>query len=634
MNQLSESDLALLRRYEPVARYTRGEHFLPIQVECYIQQCSLWVQRPNRPPELLVPSGELTIEKLIEPRQNEFGSVYYMRLIDPLELLDLTKVSLNQAVKSLTQPEDGETFRAGSGRLARVGYISRLLDALFSVTLYLRGRVPGDSAAAAALTFKSILAEQNCSTYYGRLLRESGWVVLQYWYFYPFNNWRSGFYGGNDHEGDWEMVCVFCSEEAGSEAPRYSPADPTAKAPAQSPCGLQPRWVAYASHDFSGDDLRRSWDDPEVEKVGEHPVIYVGAGSHASYFTPGEYLAEVEIPYLTPVARLVNKVQDIWLNTFHQGSSTRRRPEFNVFKAPFVDYARGDGLAIGPGEPRSWQLCPLDGNAAWALQYRGLWGLYARDPTSGENAPAGPVYKRDGSVRRSWYDPLGWAGLDKVSPPCEVTNVLSRQRAAVQEHQAELEQEVSQKSAELMGLGIEAAAMKGKPHLEKIHEEFAEKIASLSRELSALRDQQTVDEARLEALDLYEARLKIDEAGPLRAHIHRPPQPSTELDLRLGRLAEIFAAVSIGLVMIGIVGLILFARHYLVFGLGIMIGLLVFVEAGFQRRLSQMVVSLVIGLAVVSAAILVYQFFWEILVALVIATGLYIMWENIREIRN
>ena len=34
----------------------------------------------------------------------------------------------------------------------------------------------------------------------------------------------------------------------------------------------------------------------------------------------------------------------------------------------------------------------------------------------GERAPAGPRYERTGSVRRCWSDPVGWAGLDKVSP--------------------------------------------------------------------------------------------------------------------------------------------------------------------------------------------------------------------------
>ena len=48
--------------------------------------------------------------------------------------------------------------------------------------------------------------------YHGRVLRQDGWVVLQYWLFYPFNDWRSGFFGANDHEADWEKIFVYLSE--------------------------------------------------------------------------------------------------------------------------------------------------------------------------------------------------------------------------------------------------------------------------------------------------------------------------------------------------------------------------------------------------------------------------------------
>jgi hypothetical protein len=37
-----DSDLALLRAYEPVVRYTKGELFLPTAVGPYVAQCSLW----------------------------------------------------------------------------------------------------------------------------------------------------------------------------------------------------------------------------------------------------------------------------------------------------------------------------------------------------------------------------------------------------------------------------------------------------------------------------------------------------------------------------------------------------------------------------------------------------------------
>ena len=95
-----------------------------------------------------------------------------------------------------------------------------------------------------------------------------------------------------------------------------------------------------------------------------------------------------------------------------------------------------------------------------------------------------------------------------------------------------------------------------------------------------------------------------------------------------------WAAISIGLLLIGFVGLTLFARHYLIFGLALLIATIVFVEAGFRRQLSQLINSAAIGLAVVAALVLLFQFFWTVVVLAVLAAGAYIMWENLRELRR
>lgn len=619
-----EADLAILRRFEPVVRYTRGERFFPIDVERYISQCSLWVQRPNVPPEELVPQGKLTVEHLTRLPNDGFRSVHYLKLIEPLDLLELAKYSLNQAVQAFSHPDTADLFRAGRGRLVRVGYSSRLVDALFSITLFLRGRVPGDTAAAAALTYRQMQAGGERFCYYGRVVRESGWVAIQYWYFYPFNNWRSGFFGVNDHEGDWEMVTVYCAEE---DDPSLDP-----------DCRLKPHWVAYASHDFSGDDLRRRWDDPELSIVkdpegGEHPVIYAGAGSHASYFSPGEYLAELELPFLSPLVRVAERFKRFWVNTLRQAGMQAEVSEFNVFKVPFVDYARGDGRAIGPRQDVSWEACLLDDRTKWATGYRGLWGLYVRDPISGENAPAGPVYNRDGSVRRCWYDPLGWAGLDKVPPPGEAEAFLDAQETRTRLRLEELREQIGELRSKLAGLGMEVAAIEGVAHLEAEHAQGLEQMAGLSQQMGLLRKDFTVEQAKLQAFEAYRSKIDGGPTGSLRGHIHRAHRPSSRVDLRLGRVAEGFAALSIGLTMVLIVLLIVFAREYLMFGLAALVGLVVFVEAGFRRRLSSLINSLVVGLALVSAAVLVFEFFWQLIVVIVLAAGVYIMWENLREIR-
>jgi hypothetical protein len=94
--------------------------------------------------------------------------------------------------------------------------------------------------------------------YYYSSLFNRGYHVLQYWFFYAYNDWGSGHDGVNDHEADWEMIALFLR-------------------------GEDPVTIAYSAH--TGNPVRHAWSDSAVEKVGgTHPVIYVGCGSHANYF--------------------------------------------------------------------------------------------------------------------------------------------------------------------------------------------------------------------------------------------------------------------------------------------------------------------------------------------------------------
>ncbi|MBI4770184.1 MAG: hypothetical protein HY784_07190, partial [Chloroflexi bacterium] len=508
-------------------------------------------------------------------------------------------------------------FRAGRGRLARVGYGSRLLDALFSLTLLLRGRVPGDTAAAAAITYRQMQAEDEKYVYYGRVVREAGWIALQYWFFYPFNNWRSGFHGVNDHEADWEMTMVCL----------YRRADGL----------IVPRWVAYASHDFSGDDLRRRWDDAgELDLAAQrgHPVIYAGAGSHASYFRPGEYLTEVEIPFLTPLIRITDRIREFWVQTLRQAGAEVQASSFNIFRIPFVDYARGDGMSLGPGGDHPWTPVPMDPVPEWASRYRGLWGLYARDPISGENAPAGPMYNRDGTVRSAWYDPLGWAGLHKVPTPAAELEILDRRCAEVRASQSRLQAETAALEATLQEMGVELAALEGNPHLAYQHQQLLARLKADAARRKAQRKELAQGEVLLQALEGQMQRLEAGQEDHPRAHIHRLAAPASDTDLRLSRLAEAWAAVSIGLLLAGVGLLYFFARHFLTLGvLGLAVSF-VFIESVFRRQLPRLLYSLTLGLTVLSALVLIYQFFWKLALLGVLVAGLYLTWENIRELRG
>ncbi len=242
------------------------------------------------------------------------------------------------------------------------------------------------------------------------MVRDGGYVCLQYWFFYAMNDWRSTFHGINDHEADWELVTIYLAERRDDR--------------------LEPIWAAFSSHDYEGDDLRRRWDDPGLTREGDHAVVFAGAGSHAGAFAPGDYVVRVDPPQLRAVVNFLHRM----LRLAPWRRSTAQAVGLGI---PFVDYARGDGVAIGPNQGAEWEPVVIDHETSWVHDFRGLWGLDTRDRFGGERAPAGPRYNRDGSIRSSWANPVGWAGLLKIPPRLDDIPALLAERIAALD--AELE---------------------------------------------------------------------------------------------------------------------------------------------------------------------------------------------------
>ena len=409
------NDLQLLRAYEPVVKYTEGELFFPMAVEPYIAAASLWQMDPNEQRRELVPAGELTIERLALQPEPPAGHTLYLRFQkEPLGALEYQR----------WRARPDHPILHAAGRLTRVGIASRVVSSLFNFTLLLRGSVPGGTAGAADIAVRTIRAADPRFVYYGRVVRTGGYVVLHYVFFFAMNDWRSSFHGINDHEADWEQCFVYLVEGPNAE--------------------LQPRWVAFASHDYSGDDLRRRWDDPELTLVdGCHPVIYAGAGSHASYCLRGEYITGVEPNFLRPLRDVSVALRKLWVEKLAQGNSAHVQEEVSeYFRIAFVDYARGDGVAVGPGQPNAWTPILMD-DLPWVEAYRGLWGVDTEDPFGGERAPAGPKYNRDGSVPAVLVRSVGLGRAGQSAPPCEAPVVLAQRLEQLDVDLADAETELA-----------------------------------------------------------------------------------------------------------------------------------------------------------------------------------------------
>jgi hypothetical protein len=86
-----------------------------------------------------------------------------------------------------------------------------------------------------------------------------GFLALQYWIFYAFNDWN------NLHEGDWEMIQLVFEAADAREALSREPVE-----------------LGYSQHEGAE---RAEWGDDKLTVVdGTHPVVYPAAGSHANFY--------------------------------------------------------------------------------------------------------------------------------------------------------------------------------------------------------------------------------------------------------------------------------------------------------------------------------------------------------------
>jgi hypothetical protein len=194
-----------------------------------------------------------------------------------------------------------------------------------------------------------------------------GVVALQYWFCYYYDDWA------NDHEGDWESLVILARDG-------------------------QPFAAAASAHE-AGE--YRVWRD--VETWQGRPVLYVAAGSHALYFTPGVRTTQREVLGLEVSsldATLLGHSEMSYMDFAPPSASeayTLR--DIKVILIPDPDHETGlwehvqhDGLCEQP--------CIYD--PAW-LNYAGAWGGRAF-MGGGSSGPSGPAY-----AGLRWNDPRLWA---------------------------------------------------------------------------------------------------------------------------------------------------------------------------------------------------------------------------------
>ena len=148
---------------------------------------------------------------------------------------------------------------------------------------------------------------------YGAVLRAKNRIDLQYWLWYPYNDYSPTVPAGDVwqvHEGDWESVSVVLDEHA------------------------KPLFVGLSEHCAGA---RREW--VKFARQGTRPIVYAALGSHANYFGVGTYRHSPSCwpPELRDIVRSLKLVD-------HAGAGERLRPRLVPVTSTRPSWMRFAGL--------------------------------------------------------------------------------------------------------------------------------------------------------------------------------------------------------------------------------------------------------------------------------------------------
>ena len=86
------SDLELLRRHEPILRFTRGELFLPMPTDGYVGACDLLSGPTIREAKIVAPAGSLTLDGLGAIGDPPPGHLQFLRFVpQPMNAVELAR---------------------------------------------------------------------------------------------------------------------------------------------------------------------------------------------------------------------------------------------------------------------------------------------------------------------------------------------------------------------------------------------------------------------------------------------------------------------------------------------------------------------------------------------------------------
>jgi hypothetical protein len=266
----------------------------------------------------------------------------------------------------------------------------------------------------------------------------------------------------------------------------------------------------------------------------------------------------------------------------------------------------------------------------WVSQYRGLWGLDTRDRMGGERAPAGPMYERSGTIRKSWYDPLGWVGLDKIFPPSDLPGEIDERIADVRAGLEALDERIALDRERLRVLALDVESLRAAEHFSGIYEVKEKELQAAQQGFQELvRRHVELTEIR-NALFQYQRRVQAGDLGPPAAHLQHAPRPTPPIEHH--RVLEIWAAISGAAALLSFGYLVIYRPSYWILMVLVVAVIFGFIDSITRGNSDRYLVGLAVTLATINGLILFIEFWQIALILPLILLVIFVLRDNLREL--
>jgi hypothetical protein len=231
-----------------------------------------------------------------------------------------------------------------------------------------------------------------------------------------------------------------------------------------------------------------------------------------------------------------------------------------------------------------------------------------------------------------WFDPLGFAGLDKAAPPFRWPAELRERESMLRGEREALSTQTAEQVDRLEGLQLEVQALGLDGSMARHLEARETELRAGELELRDLRKRTAALDDRIGATRQELERIEAGDLGDPQAHLTHPHRPVPPAETRYGRIVELWSALSVGVLLMVIVAIVAVdaARWWLAVVLAV--GGYVVLEAAFRRRLTNVMLTIVVVLAAISAVILVWELRNDIALVALSGLALFILVDNLREL--